>query len=47
MKNKKQISTKLAQRALNNAGNIPVNPHSFFSAGESKVPQALKKALKK
>lgn len=45
--NKKSISTKLAERALNNAGSIVVNPHSFFGAGEQKVPKAMQKSLKK
>jgi len=44
---KKSISTKLAERALNNAGNIPVNPQSAALFGEQKMPNALQKALKK
>jgi len=44
---KKSMSAKLVERALNNAGNIPVNPHSRIAAGEGKVPKALQKALKK
>ena len=43
----KSISAKLAERALNNAANIPANPRSFIMAGEQKVPKALQKALKK
>jgi len=47
VENKKSISAKLAERALNNAGKIPVNPRSLTFWGEQKVPKALQNSLKK
>ena len=44
---KKSMSTKLAERALNNAHNIPANPRSLLTWGEQKVPKLLKQSLKK
>jgi len=47
VKNKKSMSAKLAERALNNAENIPVNPRSLVTFGEQKVPKLLKESFKK
>jgi len=47
IENKKSMSRKLAECALNNADNIPINPRSLAFLGEQKIPKLLKQSLKR